>query len=297
MAVNKAAPVPPSSTTQPATAVVKAAPPSAGTVSVGSATSDWLSTGSAATTAGPPAKACTYSQGPEGLTGLTPTPNATESTPAASFAANVGSAGNATPNAETAPPNAETASAGDAAAGSDGAAHAKAEAADVPAAAVSEGNAPQAEGTLAAVSEAAGTLGAVASVGSATSADGGPGSGPALDDEDDRVRLVEIRQIYPPTSTGSNVAGSAATIVDNPLFWQVGDGASPNVWWTDCSQEFAAALHQQRNAGIRRGRYFFYGHMAQGAIPFLHDFDERVQTNERTGKRKRIRLLQNVSLD
>jgi hypothetical protein len=250
-----------------------------------------LSTGSAATTAGPPAKACTYSQGPEGLTGLTPTPNATESTPAASFAANVGSAGNATPNAETAPPNAETASAGDAAAGSDGAAHAKAEAADVPAATV------LVERTLAAVSEAAETLGAVASVGSATSADGGPGSGPALDDEDDRVRLVEIRQIYPPTSTGSNVAGSAATIVDNPLFWQVGDGASPNVWWTDCSQEFAAALHQQRNAGIRRGRYFFYGHMAQGAIPFLHDFDERVQTNERTGKRKRIRLLQNVSLD
>jgi hypothetical protein len=291
MAVNKAAPVPPSSTTQPATAVVKAAPPSAGTVSVGSATSEWLSTGSAATTAGPPAKACTYSQGPEGPTGLTPTPNETESTPAASFAANVGSAGNATPNAETAAPNTDTASAGDAAAGSDGAAHAKAEAADVPAAAV------LVERTLAAVSEAAETLGAVASVGSATSADGGPGSGPALDDEDDRVRLVEIRQIYPPTSTGSNVAGSAATIVDNPLFWQVGDGASPNVWWTDCSQEFAAALHQQRNAGIRRGRYFFYGHMAQGAIPFLHDFDERVQTNERTGKRKRIRLLQNVSLD
>jgi hypothetical protein len=241
--------------------------------------------------AGPTTKACTYSQGPEGPTGPTPTPNATESTPAASFAANVGSAGNATPNAETAAPNTETASAGDAAAGSDGAAHAKAEAADVPAAAV------LVERTLAAVSEAAETLGAVASVGSATSADGGPGSGPALDDEDDRVRLVEIRQIYPPTSTGSNVAGSAATIVDNPLFWQVGDGASPNVWWTDCSQEFAAALHQQRNAGIRRGRYFFYGHMAQGAIPFLHDFDERVQTNERTGKRKRIRLLQNVSLD
>jgi hypothetical protein len=250
-----------------------------------------LSTGSAATTAGPPAKACTYSQGPEGPTCPTPTSNANESTPAASFAANDGSAGNATPNAETAAPNTETASAGDAAAGSDGAAHAKAEAADVPAATV------LVERTLAAVSEAAETLGAVASVGSATSADGGPGSGPALDDEDDRVRLVEIRQIYPPTSTGSNVAGSAATIVDNPLFWQVGDGASPNVWWTDCSQEFAAALHQQRNAGIRRGRYFFYGHMAQGAIPFLHDFDERVQTNERTGKRKRIRLLQNVSLD
>ena len=291
MAGIKAAPAPPSSTTQPATAVVKAAPPSAGTVSVGSATSEWLSTGSAATTAGPPAKTCTYSQGPKSPTGPTPTPNATESTPAASFAANVGSAGNATPNAETAAPNTETASAGDAAAGSDGAAHAKAEAADVPAATV------LVERTLAAVSEAAETLGAVASVGSATSADGGPGSGPALDDEDDRVRLVEIRQIYPPTSTGSNVAGSAATIVDNPLFWQVGDGASPNVWWTDCSQEFAAALHQQRNAGIRRGRYFFYGHMAQGAIPFLHDFDERVQTNERTGKRKRIRLLQNVSLD
>jgi hypothetical protein len=291
MAVNKAAPVPPSSTTQPATAVVKAAPPSAGTVSVGSATSEWLSTLPAATTAGPPAKACTYSQGPEGPTCPTPTSNANESTPAASFAANVGSAGNATPNAETAAPNTETASAGDAAAGSDGAAHAKAEAADVPAATV------LVERTLAAVSEAAETLGAVASVGSATSADDGPGSGPALDDEDDRVRLVEIRQIYPPTSTGSNVAGSAATIVDNPLFWQVGDGASPNVWWTDCSQEFAAALHQQRNAGIRRGRYFFYGHMAQGAIPFLHDFDERVQTNERTGKRKRIRLLQNVSLD
>ena len=87
MAVNKAAPVPPSSTTQPATAVVKAAPPSAGTVSVGSATSEWLSTGSAATTAGPPAKACTYSQGPEGPTCPTPTSNANESTLAASFAA------------------------------------------------------------------------------------------------------------------------------------------------------------------------------------------------------------------
>ena len=285
MVATKAAPAPPSSTTltaQPATAVVKAAPPLAGAVSVGSATSAWLSTGSTAAKAGP------HSQGPEGPTG--PTPNATESTPAASFAANVGSAGHATPNAETVAPNTEAASAGHVAAESVGAAPAKAEAANFPAAAVSEGSTPEVVG-----SEAVGPRGAAASVGSATSADGGPDSGLARGDEG--PRLEEVTQIWPPTSTGSNVAGSAATIVDNPLFWQVGEGACPNVWWTDCSQEFAAALHQQRNAGIRRGRYFFYGHMAQGAIPFVHDFDERVQTNERTGKRKRIRLLQNVSLD
>jgi hypothetical protein len=179
--------------------------------------------------------------------------------------------------------------AADVAAGSDGAEanHPKA---------VSDASVPAASETAASVPSASG---AVASFASSPSADDNTAAtaGPTLDDEDDRPRLEEVRQIYPPTSTGSNVAGSAATIVDNPLFWQVGDGASPNVWWTDCSQEFAAALHQQRNAGIRRGRYYFYGHLTQGAIPFLHDFDERVQTNERTGKRKRIRLLQNVSLD
>ena len=47
MAVTKAAPAAPASTTLPATAVAKAAPPSAGTVSVGSATSAWLSSDTA----------------------------------------------------------------------------------------------------------------------------------------------------------------------------------------------------------------------------------------------------------
>ena len=98
--------------------------------------------------------------------------------------------------------------------------------------------------------------------------------------------------------SSSTVAGSAATIVNNPLFWQVGEGAANEIWWKDCSQEFAAVLHQQRNQGIRRARYHFYGNLAiGGAVPFVHDFDERVQTNERTGQRKRLRLLQAVALD
>lgn len=118
----------------------------------------------------------------------------------------------------------------------------------------------------------------------------------AQEARDDGIPLItEQRQLWPPE--GSTDAGSAATMLINPLFWQVGEGASPVVWWKDCSQEFAAALHEQRNRGIRKGRYMFYGNLAGGAIPFVHDFDERVQTNERTGQRKRLRLLQAVSLD
>ena len=119
-----------------------------------------------------------------------------------------------------------------------------------------------------------------------------PGPVTAANDEDGRPTLEVLAVIRGP------VAGSAATIVNNPLFWQVGEGAANEIWWKDCSQEFAAALHQQRSQGIRRARYHFYGNLAiGGAVPFVHDFDERAQTNERTGQRKRLRLLQAVALD
>jgi len=240
MAIVKAAPAAPPSTTAPAAVVPKAAPNS----NVGSATSN-VAASTVAAKASPPATASSAEDWvPPDLRALPAAP-----------ASGVGSA---TPSAAVA-------------------------AAAVAAAAVADDPTANscASSAVSVSTEAAEPVSAA-----------GPVIATAASDEDGRPTLEVLAVIRGP------VAGSAATIVNNPLFWQVGEGAANEIWWKDCSQEFAAVLHEQRSQGIRRARYHFYGNLAiGGAVPFVHDFDERVQTNERTGQRKRLRLLQAVALD
>ena len=66
---------------------------------------------------------------------------------------------------------------------------------------------------------------------------------------------------------GPNSAGSAALQlalpglpnVTPPMLWMVGEGASPNVWWRDCSQPFASVLETQMVEAVPVARYSFYG--------------------------------------
>ena len=273
MAIVKAAPAPPASTAAPAAAVVKAAP-----CSVGSATDSSTAATATATTAvtampvdAPPAP--------------TPTPNAT-----AAWLDPAAEVGSATLQAVTA--NAVIGTKADKSQSpKQPAGQQPVKPADVAVAAANSEDIDMASQAVA----AEGSSSSTGSTGSPQTAATATGLA-AHEARDDGIPLItDRRQLWPPE--GSTAAGSAATMLINPLFWQVGEGASPEVWWKDCSQEFAAALHEQRNRGIRKGRYMFYGNLAGGAIPFVHDFDERVQTNERTGQRKRLRLLQAVSLD
>ena len=260
MTVAKAAPAAPASTTATAAAVPKAAPNS----NVGSATSN-VATSTVAAKARPPTTASSAEDWvPPGrhAPSVVPTGDGdTSATSTESVPVTTAGVGSATPAA-----TATVAAAAAAAVAT--------EAAAVDAVALYQ--------IASSLSESAESASTVASA--------------PVTDDNGRPTLEAIAAIGPPSS--STVAGSAATIVNNPLFWQVGEGAANEIWWKDCSQEFAAVLHQQRNQGIRRARYHFYGNLAiGGAVPFVHDFDERVQTNERTGQRKRLRLLQAVALD
>ena len=83
--------------------------------------------------------------------------------------------------------------------------------------------------------------------------------------------------------------------LEPPALWMVGEGASPNVWWRDCSQPFANVLEAQMAARVPVARYVFYGNLAAGPVSFLHDFRDMTQLNQNTGQRKRLRRVQEIN--
>lgn len=99
---------------------------------------------------------------------------------------------------------------------------------------------------------------------------------------------------------GPNLAGSAATaelpLAGPPILWMTGEGASPNVWWRDCSQPFASVLERQLQSELPVCRYTFYGNLQAGPVSFVHDLRSMTQLNESSQQRKRLRRVQDLAV-
>ena len=66
---------------------------------------------------------------------------------------------------------------------------------------------------------------------------------------------------------------------------------SDGMYWYDMTQIFASALEAQRKRGERVARFIYRENLRVGGIEYLHDIEQGVQINTRTGVWKSIRRV------